>query len=270
MKVKALHIGTATVLLDIGGVRLLTDPVFDEPGIRYAMGLFGLARATKCLGPSVSASQVGPLDAVLVSHDQHDDNLDKASHPLLRKAAVVLTTRVGAERLRLEPELRLDNARGLQPWDWFDLPPKDGRPALRITAVPARHGPAWSLPFVGPVIGFILEVVGQEARGALYISGDTVLFSGIEEISRRFPSISIALLHLGRAGFPILFNLPLTMDGAQAVEAARLLKARTIVPIHYDGWTHFKEKKNELQRAFMNSGFSGRVRWLPRGKWTQL
>jgi L-ascorbate metabolism protein UlaG (beta-lactamase superfamily) len=262
MEVKLLHIGTATVLLDIGGVRLLTDPAFDAAGTRYSWAPFG-ANATKLHGPSVPASEVGAVDAVLVSHDQHDDNLDPTGRKLLcllGGAGVVLTTRAGARRLG-------GNARGLDPWDSFVLSP-EGKPTLRITAVPARHGPCWSLPFVGPVIGFILELAEEKNCGAVYISGDTVFFRGIEEISRRFRNISIALLHLGRAAFPILVNLPLTMDGAQAAKAARLLKARTIVPIHYDGWTHFSEKKDHLERVFMDAGLSERVRWLPRGQWT--
>jgi len=96
-----------------------------------------------------------------------------------------------------------------------------------------------------------------------------VLFGGIEEISRRFEKISVALLHLGRAEFPILFNVPLTMDGAQAAKAAQLLNPRTIVPIHYDGWTHFSEEKNQLANALTASQPPARVLWLTPGQWTQ-
>jgi L-ascorbate metabolism protein UlaG (beta-lactamase superfamily) len=263
MEVKLLHIGTATVLLDIGGVRLLTDPALNDAYTSYKWAPVG-ATSAKLLGPSVPASGVGELDAVLLSHDQHDDNLDRAGRELLDGAREVLTTCAGARRLR-----RLGGkARGLRPWESFPLS-TPGKPELRITAVPARHGPAWSVPFVGPVIGFILEWEGQK-HGVLYISGDTVFFRGIEEISRRFDKISLALLHLGRAAFPALFYAPLTMDGAQAVKAARLLDARTIVPIHYDGWTHFYENKAQVDRAFTDSGLSERVRWLPRGEWTEF
>ena len=122
MKVNLLHIGTATVLLDIGGVRLLTDPVFNEAHTHYSWMPFRFpfgANSTKLLGPSVPASEVGAVDAVLVSHDQHDDNLNDAGCNLLGKAAVVLTTRTGARRLRLGKRRRpkLANVRGLRPWN---------------------------------------------------------------------------------------------------------------------------------------------------------
>jgi hypothetical protein len=62
----------------------------------------------KLTGPAVAATDLGPIDAVLVGHDHHGDNLDAAGRSLLPAAGVVLTTTAGGGRLR--------NARGLQPW----------------------------------------------------------------------------------------------------------------------------------------------------------
>jgi hypothetical protein len=72
---------------------------------------------------------------------------------------------------------------------------------VRVTATPARHGPPLSRPLVGEVIGFMLEWEGQQ-YGALYISGDTVWFSGIAEFGKRFRT-SLALFHLGGVRLPI-------------------------------------------------------------------
>jgi L-ascorbate metabolism protein UlaG (beta-lactamase superfamily) len=64
-------IGGPTVLIELDGLRLLTDPTFDPPG-DYQGGVL----LKKTAGPALSAEQVGSVDAVLLSHDQHFDNLD--------------------------------------------------------------------------------------------------------------------------------------------------------------------------------------------------
>jgi L-ascorbate metabolism protein UlaG (beta-lactamase superfamily) len=88
-------IGGLTVLLEIGGLRLLTDPAFDAPGLVPS----GDRTLTKTTGPAVAAEEIGPIDAVLLSHDQHGDNLDRSGRALLAHAGVVLTTSEGADRL---------------------------------------------------------------------------------------------------------------------------------------------------------------------------
>lgn len=70
------HLGTAMVLLEIGGLRILTDPVLDPAGGVYSFG-YG-TRSTKLTAPAIEAASLMPIDAVLLSHDQHADNLDSA------------------------------------------------------------------------------------------------------------------------------------------------------------------------------------------------
>jgi L-ascorbate metabolism protein UlaG (beta-lactamase superfamily) len=88
-------IGGPTALIEIVGLRLLTDPTFDAPGD------YRLPHATlrKTDGPGLSADQIGPVDAVLLSHDQHADNLDHAGRALIARVPRVLTTVAGAKRL---------------------------------------------------------------------------------------------------------------------------------------------------------------------------
>ena len=105
--VRITHIGGPTVLIEIGGWRLLTDPTFDSPGRRYGFG-WGTA-SRKLAGPAIDASELAPIDAVLLSHDHHGDNLDPAGRALLPAADVVVTTVSGARRLGGAPA---DSSRG--------------------------------------------------------------------------------------------------------------------------------------------------------------
>ena len=130
------HLGGPTVLIELAGWRILTDPTFDAPGQTYEFG-WG-TRSTKTSGPARAPEAVAPVDVVLLSHDHHADNLDDAGRALLPSAGAVVTTRAGARRLG-------GAARGLAAWETTELS-APGRPTIRVTATPARHGPPLSRP----------------------------------------------------------------------------------------------------------------------------
>ena len=94
---KLTHIGGPTALIELGGWTLLTDPTFDAPGGHYNFG-WGTA-SDKVAGPAIAADDLPPIDAVLLSHDHHEDNLDPAGRELLPTAGAVVTTASGAKRL---------------------------------------------------------------------------------------------------------------------------------------------------------------------------
>jgi L-ascorbate metabolism protein UlaG (beta-lactamase superfamily) len=260
MEVSLTHIGGPTVLIEVGGWRLLTDPTFDPPGQSYRFGWGTGSR--KLTGPAIAASDLGPIDAVLLSHDHHDDNLDAAGRGLLPSAGDVITTVPGAKRLG-------GAARGLEPWTTTRLEAPT-RPPIEITATPCRHGPPLSHPIVGDVIGFALKWDGQE-HGVLWISGDTVLYDGVRQVAERL-QVDTAVLHLGGVRFPISGPVRYTMTAKEAVELCRLVQPRTVIPIHYEGWQHFREGREAIERELANAPeeVRERVRWLPIGTATEL
>ena len=243
-------------MIEVDGWRLLTDPTFDAPGRKYNFGWGTSSR--KLAGPSIAAAELGQIDAVLLSHDHHDDNLDEAGRALLPSAGVVVTTASGAKRLG-------GAARGLEPWATTRLE-APGRPSIEITATPCRHGPPLSRPIVGDVIGFALGWEGQ-ARGALWISGDTVLYDGVREVAERV-QVDTAVLHLGGVKFPVSGPLRYTMTAQEAVELCGLVRPRTVIPIHYEGWKHFRQGREAIEREFAKAPeeFRASVRWLPIGE----
>jgi L-ascorbate metabolism protein UlaG (beta-lactamase superfamily) len=253
--VRLTHVGGPTVLIEVAGWRLLTDPTFDPPGRRYVFGWGTSSRKTG--SPALPAGDVLPVDAVLLSHDHHADNLDDAGRAVLPRVPVVVTTAVGARRLG-------DVARGLRPWTTTVLE-APGKPSIEVTATPARHGPPLSRPVAGAVVGFALRWEGQE-HGVLWISGDTVLFGGVHEVAERL-TVDTAVLHLGGVQFPVTGPLRYSMTARQAVEVCRLVRPRTVVPVHYEGWSHFRQGRSAAERDFARAPAEVRaaVRWLPMG-----
>jgi L-ascorbate metabolism protein UlaG (beta-lactamase superfamily) len=239
--VRITHIGGPTALIEVDGWRILTDPTFDSPGRRYNFGWGTGSR--KVTGPAIAASDLAPIDAVLLTHEHHADNLDDAGRALLPSANVVVTTVSGAKRLGA-------NARGLGFWDTtrLELP---ARPPIEITATPCRHGPPGSRPIVGDVIGFALRWDGQE-HGALWISGDTVLYDGVRQVADRL-TVGTALLHLGGVRFPVSGPVRYTMTAQNAIDLCRIVRPRTAIPVHYEGWTHFQQGREAIERVLSHA-----------------
>ena len=248
------HIGGPTALIEISGFRFLTDPTFDGPG-EYRLPHVTLIKTSS---PARALTDIGPVDAVLLSHDQHADNLDRSGRDFLGKVPHVFTTVVGAKRLG-------GNAEGLTPWQVKTLTKSDGR-SIQITAAPARHGPAGIEPLSGDVIGFLLSSSDRETR-PLYITGDTVWYDGVAEVARRFKA-GVVLLFAGAAETRGPFHL--TMDTNDAIETARAFSDAVIVPVHYEGWAHFTQGAAELQQAFDTLGFGSRLRLLEPGRATRV
>jgi L-ascorbate metabolism protein UlaG (beta-lactamase superfamily) len=82
----------------------------------------------------------------------------------------------------------------------------------------------------------------------------------------------VALLHLGGVQFPVTGPLHYTMTAAQAVELLGLLRPRTAIPIHYEGWKHFKQGREAIEREFASAPEEIRrsIRWLPIGEPVEL
>lgn len=245
------YIGGPTALLELGALRLLTDPTFDPAGTEFRSPS-GTLRKTQ--GAALTAGDLGRVDAVLLSHEHHADNLDTTGRAMLRDVPAVLTTRGGAERLG-------GKTIGLVPWEHVDLPADDGR-VLRVVATPCRHGPAHLDR--GPVIGFALTYL-DTAEQVVYVSGDTVWYEGMAEVAARF-AVRVAVLFMGAARVAAAGPWPLTLTAEDAVAAARALGEAAIVPLHFEGWEHFSESREEIAAAFERAGLTDRLRWPVPGR----
>lgn len=244
------YFGGPTALLELNGLRLLTDPTFDAAGTEYPTGLYTLR---KTADPAASPDNIEPLDAVLLSHDHHFDNLDNSGRTVLGRAAKVLTTVAGAKRLG-------GGAVGLAPWQTTEISSPQ-RGVVRVVAAPGRHGPAQGDR--GPVTGFVL-IPEDQAHQSVYVSDDTVWYEDVAEIARRFP-IHVALLFMGAARVYEVGPHHLTFTAAEGVQAARAFAGATIVPVHFEGWAHYTESRAEIEAAFADARLRHRLRLLAPG-----
>jgi L-ascorbate metabolism protein UlaG (beta-lactamase superfamily) len=242
-----LLIGGPTLALGYGGLRFLTDPTFDPPG-DYP----GPRTLHKLTGPALTADELGPVDVVLLSHDQHADNLDHAGRALLDHVPVTLSTHQAAERVP---------AVALAPWEVFEVDAPAGR--IQVTAVPARHGPVGCEPLTGDVTGFVLRA---DDLPTVYVSGDNAAVEVVEQVVDRLGPVDLAVLFTGAANTGVFGDVDLTLNRRTALEAAAHLGRATVVPVHAEGWDHFSETRESLVRAFGYAGLADRLMLLEPGR----
>lgn len=252
-------VGGPTVVIDYGGMRFVTDPTFDQPG--------DYGNMTKLLPPAVSVTEIGDADAVLLSHDDHYDNLDVAGRAWATSAVPLLLTGPGAAS-RLG-----ETAVGLSTWDRIDLRRGDVAGAITVTAVPAVHGPLdgtrdASGHVNAEVTGFVLQSPGLPT---VYVSGDNASLEPVAEISRRFPHIDVAVLYAGASRLAAKNQgRPLTLTGQRAADVALVLRASRVVIAHIAGWSVYSEDMAAVRNAFQDAGVADRLISAEAGTWSLL
>lgn len=199
---RIVFLGHATVLIELDGVRLLTDPLLRR---RVAH----LRRQTAVLDASVTAG----LDAVLISH-MHHDHLDLPSLRLLGRDTPLLVPAGAGAWLR---------RRGFPSVTELGVGEVGNVGTLAVTALEARHdGRRWPRGPRAETLGYLVR-----GRRAIYFAGDTEL---IEELPSLLPALDVALLPVGGWG-PKLG--PGHMDPRDAARAAALLKPGLAIPVHW-------------------------------------
>jgi L-ascorbate metabolism protein UlaG (beta-lactamase superfamily) len=196
---RLLYVGHATVLIELDGMRLLTDPVLRKR-------VMHLRRHT-----AVEIGGLADVDAVLVSH-LHYDHFDPSSLRLLGRDVTLVVPRGAGRLLR-----RFHDVREVRIGDELQLG------AVRIRATHAEH-PGGIRPTVwsAPALGFLVS-----GSRTVYFAGDTDLFAGMSGLA---PSLDVALLPVAGWGPRVG---PGHLDPQRAVEALRLLRPRLAVPIHW-------------------------------------
>ncbi len=213
--IRATPIGHSTVLLQFGGLNILTDPVWSR--CAGPVSWLGVKRVQPA---AIPFDHLPPVDAVLLSHN-HYDHLDRTT--LARLAArdnpLILT---GLNVARSVPSGRV------QQLDWWQG--HDIRPDVRATYVPAEHFTARG-PFDRNMSlwgGFVI----QTRLGAIYFAGDTGDGPHFAAIRHRFGAMTLSLLPIG-AYLPPAIMASVHINPAEAVAASETLQSKVSVAIHF-------------------------------------
>ncbi len=198
---KITDIGHSTMMIQMGGVCVLTDPWFTDP-------IFGIVTHSRGIG--IDISELPRVDLLLISHG-HFDHCDlKAMRKLDKAAAVIVPDEKTAAKIR---KLGYGKVDVLTSWQSKTIS------GVCITALPADH-PA-------PECTYVLS----NGQNAVFFGGDTRYVKELGELSEKF-DLTVALLPIN--GLRLPFAGKVVMDPVDAAEAAVQLKARTVIPIHYN------------------------------------
>ncbi|MER6069618.1 MBL fold metallo-hydrolase [Streptomyces sp. NPDC001817] len=235
-------VGGPTALLEIAGLRLLTDPTCDTLG-------FGFGAAQPLV-----ADESRPIQAVLLSHHRHTDGLDGAGRRLFATVPMTLATATAADRLGR-------NATALPAWYHLTLDRPDGG-WVKVTGVPVQYGPDGSEHVTARATGFTLT--GADMPTVYLSEGNTSLeiFTAVVE---RFGPVDLAVLPVDATRTPTQDGYPmLTAD--QAAEAATRLDARRVVPLSHGGSQLLTQGADTLRAVFARCTMGDRLTVLGTGE----
>ena len=199
--IRITDIGHSTMLIDMAGIKVLTDPWFSDP-------ILGIV--THPHGVGLKIEEVPRLDIILISHGHFDHCDIKAISRLNKTAAVVVPDKKTAARIR---KAGYTDVHVLAPWESKLVA------QILVTAVPADH--------VVPECAYVMSY----GNLAAYFGGDTRYVKDVKRIGEKF-DLTVAMLPINGLSFP--FAGKVVMDPAEAAEAAIQLKARVNIPIHYN------------------------------------
>jgi L-ascorbate metabolism protein UlaG (beta-lactamase superfamily) len=259
--------GGPTALLELDGLRLLTDPVLGPRG-KAAFFLpkhpsTGLENAPVARYTDPPGEPLGPLDLVLLSHN-HADHFDGVAKETLPRDVLFVLPPDAVEPMRAAGFTRLS------PLDWDEqtvVPTRAGQ--LHILAVPARHSHDPELDAtLGKGNGYVLRWEGT-APYTIYWTGDSVFTEDMQAVAQRAAPLDLWLPHLGAVGVDGPRGLR-TLDADEAVEAALLLQPRNVVPIHHTTFGHYREPVTAFVQQAQVRGLPARVEVPVDGAWMPL
>ncbi|MGI9021568.1 MAG: MBL fold metallo-hydrolase [Solirubrobacterales bacterium] len=202
-------VGHSTVLIELGGMRILTDPLL--------RGRFLHARR---IAPPPAEGLLDEVDVVLVSH-LHMDHLDFPSIRGLDRRVPFVVTKGGGRVLR---------RRGFRDVTEVDPGEKLSLGPVGLEATDARHdGRRWPVGLAVEALGYLL----RSSTASVYFAGDTDLYEGMSELAGR---VDLALLPIGGWGPRVGEG---HLDGHSAAEAAARIQPRCVVPIHWGTYLRF-------------------------------
>ena len=215
---RATWLGHSTVLIEIDGRRVLTDPVWGER-----------ASPSRLIGPRrfqpvpVALRSLQPIDLVVVSHD-HYDHLDYPTIRALARLDVPFVTSLGVGAHLEAWGVRPERIAELDWWESYTLPNME----LTVTAAPSQHFSGRGLRDRNATLWSSMVV--RSSRHAVFFSGDTGLTTEYATIRERLGPFDLVMLEVG-GHHPSWGHIHLGPENA--LEALELLGSAPFLPVHW-------------------------------------
>jgi L-ascorbate metabolism protein UlaG (beta-lactamase superfamily) len=225
-------IGHSTLLVQLDGVNLLTDPIWSER-LGPLSGTVGVRRFTP---PGIGFEDLPPIDVVLISHD-HYDHLDE---PTVRRLAQAYNP-LFVVPLGIKAWLADRGIMNVVELDWSE---SIGVKGVRIVCAPAQHGSGRSLVDGGRRLWASWAVIGSKR---FYFAGDTGYASHFELIGHALGPFDLAALPIGSYA-PRILAKPVHLSPEEALQAWRDLRATDFIGIHWGTFKLAREPYDEPPR----------------------
>lgn len=240
-------IGHSTLLIDICGVKILTDP-------NLARFIFGMPRLKKL---KTGADELNESDIVLISH-AHRDHLNKST---LKKISKKIPIAIHGGSKKYLEKCEFEDIVGFEYWQtrvFFDK-------KIKITFVPAKHKRTLPLSPKGKAGGFVIET----SETNIYFAGDTAFDQHIfSQIAEKF-KIDILLMPIGTC-YPRWLLKNIHTDPAEALRAMEIIGAKKMIPIHWGSFMMSFDTPDKpakiLKRKIKGTHFEKKVLILKNGE----
>jgi L-ascorbate metabolism protein UlaG (beta-lactamase superfamily) len=228
------YINHSTFLIQLEELNILIDPIWSK-----RCSPVSFAGPKRVHAPGIRFEDLPRIDVVLITHN-HYDHMDIPTLKRLNKAFapriyVPLGNRRTLKRHGMNDVVEMD-------W-WQELPLSE---CLTLVCVPAKHFSSRSMWDHGKALwsGFVIE----GGPGAVYAAGDTGFGPHFEQIAKRFPDISVAMLPIG-AFLPKWFMAPHHISPRDALRAHTILNARTSIAEHFGTFPLGDDGQHEPEEA---------------------
>jgi L-ascorbate metabolism protein UlaG (beta-lactamase superfamily) len=225
-------VGHSTLLVQLDGVNLLTDPTWS---LRLGpwSGTVGVKRFTP---PGIAFHDLPPIDVVLISHD-HYDHLDE---PTVRRLARAFNPSFVVP-LGIKAWLADRGITNVSELDWGQAITVKG---LQIVCAPAQHGSGRMLLDSGQRLWASWIVIGSKR---FYFGGDSGYAPHLAMIGQAFGPFDLAALPIG-SYTPREIARPVHMSPEEALQALRDLRAARFIGIHWGTFELAREAYDEPPR----------------------
>lgn len=243
---RIVPIGHSTVLIQMDGFNIITDPIFSNRILRFAK---------RYVEPGIPFEKLPKIDAIVISHE-HYDHFDKATLKKFDKNIPIVISKGLKDKA---VNLGFQDVREI---GWWESAKING---VKITAVPVKHHFSHPSSFV------------IEGAKTVYFAGDTGMNGYFEEIGQKF-NIDVALLPIGaykaRLAPPGFDLRRVHLNPEDAIAAQEQLNAKVIVPVH---WGVFKitaepieEPRRKMEEIIKKQNLESKIKILEPGETLNL